>query len=172
MNRRNNAHFKTEDSKTPTDQSHDWLSPVMKREIIFELIHKLKEKPHLMRKLKIFAVIGVVGFLITGGLAIWAGVTAFNYVATKATEAVQSPMAQTHVDNLKAELKNLPKIQALSCWGKAQSLLAVQPWLERPVIDNLINLKVACLEDRAKVCEGTECNNLKEKLNTDEAGTT
>lgn len=130
----------------------------MKREIVFELIRKLKEKPHMMRKLKIFVVIGIVGILITSVLAIWAGVTAFNYVATKATEAVQSPTAQTHVDNLKAELKNLPKVQALSCWGKAQSLLAVQPWLERPVIDNLINLKVACLEDREKVCESAECD--------------
>ncbi len=127
----------------------------MKREIVFEIIKRLKEKPHLMRKLKIFAVIGVVGFLITGALTIWAAVTAFNYVASKATEAIQSPSAQTHVDNLKAELKSLPKVQAIGCWAKAQSLLAVQPWLERPVIDNLVNLKVACLEDRTKVCEGS-----------------
>ncbi|MFN7904388.1 MAG: hypothetical protein ACK5P5_04335 [Pseudobdellovibrionaceae bacterium] len=143
----------------------------MKREIVFKIINKLKEKPRLMRKLKIFTMIGVVGFLIIGALTIWAGVTAFNYVAAKATEAVQSPSTQIHVDNLKAELKNFPKLQAMSCWAQAQSLLTVQPWLERPAIDNLVNLKIACLKDRAKVCEGADCDNTKKKSNTDEGGT-
>lgn len=143
----------------------------MKREIFFELIHKLKEKPHLMRKLKIFAVIGIVGFVITGALTIWAGVTAFNYVAIKATEAVQAPSTLMYVNNLKTELKSLPKIQAISCWAKAQSLLEIQPWLERPAIDNLVNLKVACLENRVQVCEGAECDSIKKKLNTAEGET-
>ena len=85
----------------------------MKREIVFELMSKLKEKPHLMRKLKNFAIIGVVGFLITGALTIWVGVTAFNDIAAKANKAVQSPSAQIHVDNLKTGLKSFPKLQAI-----------------------------------------------------------
>lgn len=143
----------------------------MKREIIFEIIQKLKQKPHLMRKLKVFVVIGLVGFFITGALTLWAGLTVFNYVATKAAEAVQSPSAQMHVNNLTTELKSLTKLQTMSCWAKAQSLLAIQPWLERPALDNLINLKVACLEDRPKICEGADCDNLNQKLNTAKGGT-
>lgn len=132
----------------------------MKRVILLEVIRKLKSKPHLMRKLKIFAVIGFVGFLITGALTIWAGVAAFNYVATKATEVAHSPVTQMNVESLKTEFKRIPKTQALNCWGKAQSLMAVQPWLERSAIDNLIDLKVVCLEGKTVLCEGHECNQI------------
>ncbi len=143
----------------------------MKQDIIFQVLRKIKAKPDLMRKLKIFAVLGVVGFLITGALAIWAGVSAFNYVASKTSEVIQSPTTQVQVENVKIELKRLPRFQALNCWNKAQSLMAVQPWLERPAIDNLVNLKVACLEQLPAVCEGTECENMKKLMNTAE-GTT
>ncbi len=143
----------------------------MKQALFIEIIRKLKAKPHLMRKIKIFAAVGLVGFLITGALAIWAGITAFNYVATKATAAVQSPVAQTNIESLKTELKSLPKLQALSCWGKAQSLMAVEPWLARPAMDNLINLKVACLEDKSAVCEGHECTQMKNLSHTAEGKT-
>ncbi len=143
----------------------------MKQEIVFEYLKKLKEKPNLMRKIKIFAVVGIVGFLITGALTIWAGMEAFNYVASKTNEVVQSTVALNHVENLKTELKALPKLQPLNCWGKVQSLMAVQPWLERPAIDNLVNLKLACLDDKSTVCEGDECTNMKNLINTAEGRT-
>lgn len=143
----------------------------MKQQIFIEIIRKIKAKPHLMRKVKIFAVVGLVGFLVTGALTIWAGITAFNYVATKATAAVQSPVAQTNIESIKTELKTLPKFQALSCWGKAQSLMAVEPWLARPALDNLINLKVACLEDKPALCEGHECTQMKKLMHTAEGKT-
>lgn len=143
----------------------------MKQIIFYEIIKGLKDKPQLIRKLKIFAVVGIIGFFIVGGFTVWAGISAFNYVASKATQTIQSPVTQQHLESLKAEAKSLPHIQALSCWGKAQSLLAVQPWLERPVVDNLVNLKVACLEQRPSVCEGYECNQMKEFMYTAE-GTT
>ena len=107
--------------------------------MIFQILKKLKESPSMMRKLKIFVVVGLVGFLITGALTIWAGITAFNYLASTASPLVQSPIP---------ELVALPKFQLLNCWSKAQSLMAVQPWLERSAVDNLVHLKMACLEDR------------------------
>ncbi|MES2769890.1 MAG: hypothetical protein V4596_12155 [Bdellovibrionota bacterium] len=120
----------------------------MKKIIFLEILNELKAKPHLMKKVKIFAVVGFVGLLITGALTIWAGLTVMNYVAIQATNAVQSPVAQMNIESLKSEVEKLPKLQALSCWNKAQSLIAVQPWLERPALENLANLKSACLEDK------------------------
>ncbi len=138
----------------------------MKRIVFFEILQTLKTEPKLMRKVKIFAVVGIVGFLITVALMIWAGVSAFNYVASSASQVIQSPTALGHVENLKTELKSLPKLQAINCWGKAQSLIAVQPWLERPALDNLVNLKVACFEQKPSVCQGAECEKMKELINT------
>lgn len=124
----------------------------MKQNLVYQLFRKLRTRPDLMRKMKVFLAIGIVGLFITGALAIWAGVSAFNYVATKTNEVIQSPTALAKVKSLKTEAMQLPKFQALSCWGKAQSLMAVEPWLVRPALDNLKNLKVACLE--ATLLEG------------------
>lgn len=136
-----------------------------------KMIRKLKTKPHLMQKLKVIVAAGLVGLLVTGGLAIWAGVTAFNYIATKTMEVAQSPVAQANMESLKMELKSLPKIQALSCWGKAQSLMAVEPWLARPVVENLINLKVACLANKPASCESHECTDMKKFIHNTEGST-
>ena len=127
----------------------------MKYTVILEVLNKLKEKPELMRKIKIFALVGLVGVLIVGALAIWVGISTINYVASTANQMIQSPVAQSHVETLKTELKDLPEIQAFNCWGKAQSLLAIQPWLERPVFENLENLKVACLDLKSKDINST-----------------
>jgi len=140
----------------------------MKHEIIFEILKNIKQKPKLMKKLKVFAVVGIVGFLITGALVIWAGISAINYVASSTSQIIQSPTAQGHVENLKTELSSLPKFQAINCWGKAQSLIAVQPWLERPALDILANLKVACFEHKPNACQGADCEQMKRLINTAE----
>ncbi len=143
----------------------------MKKEIITEILKKLNTKPNLMRKLKIFAIVGIVGFIFVGGLTIWVGISAFNYIAIKAKETVKSPAALNHIDNLKSEFSNLPKLQALSCWSTAQSLMTAQPWLEKSAVDNLVTLKTACLELKPAVCEGAECENIKIMINTVEGKT-
>lgn len=142
----------------------------MKQDIFLEIIRKLKAKPHLMRKVKIFVVVGVIGFFVTGALAIWAGISAISYVADKANVVMQSPQTTAHVENFKTEVKGL-SLQPLNCWGKAQSLMAVEPWLARPALDNLKNLKVACLEATSPVCEGHECTQMKKLMHTTEGKT-
>ncbi len=143
----------------------------MKQDIIYEALRKIKAKPNLMRKVKLFAAVGVVSLLLIVVLTIWAGVSAFNYVASKANEVIHSPMAQAQVENLKLEAKGLTKFQPLGCWVKAQSLIAVEPWLARPALDNLKNLKVACLEATVPVCEGHDCTQMKNQMNTAEGKT-
>ncbi len=143
----------------------------MKQDIINKALRKLKAKPGLTRKVKIFLAVGVVGFVITAVLVTWAGVSAFNYVASKTTEVIHSTAALAQVENLKLEAKGFSKFQILSCWGKAQSLIAVEPWLARSALDNLKNLKVACLETAPAACKGEECTQMKKLINTSEWGT-
>ena len=138
----------------------------MKHELLIEILRKLKRKPHLMRKVKIFAAVGFVGLLVTGALAIWAGVSAFNYVAVKTSEVIQSPTTLAQIEQLKSETKVLPRFQPLNCWLKAQSLMAVEPWLARHAWDNLMNLKTACLEAIPPLCNGNDCTKLKTTINT------
>ncbi len=117
----------------------------MKADLVLKMLNEAKAKPKLWRKLKVFVAVGLAGLLVVSALTIWAGFVAFNYVATTATDVIQSPMAQSQVESLKSEIANV-KIQPLSCWAKAQSLLAVEPWLQRPAAEILSNLKVACFE--------------------------
>ena len=143
----------------------------MKQDVIIELIRKVKSQPNLMRKVKIFVAVGVVGFVITGALLVWAGVSAVKFVASQTSELTQSPVAKEQIEKLKTELNGLPRLKPLTCWGKAQSLMAMQPWVEQPVMDNLINLKVACLDQAPVTCEGIDCANMKEHINTAEGRT-
>ncbi len=143
----------------------------MKQEIIYELIKKIKSQPNLMRKVKVFVAVGSMALVITGALVIWGGVSAVKFIVFQANELSQSPVASDQIEKLKSEVTGLPRLTPLACWGKAQSLMTMQSWLDRPFIDNLLNLKVACLENTAATCEGAECANTKERLNTDEGRT-
>jgi hypothetical protein len=95
--------------------------------------YKLNLDPKIIKKIKIFAIVGVVCILILGSLVIWTGVTVIKHVASS------SPIGQ-----LKTELNELPNLNALSCWDQAQGLISVRPWLERPALENLNTLKLAC----------------------------
>ncbi len=129
----------------------------MKQDIFFELSKKLKSQPRLRRKIMIFAVVGIIGLFTMGALAVWAGITVINYVASSAGQIAQSPIAQSHAEKVKGELKSLPKFQLVNCWGKAQSLLAVQPWIEQAALVNLADLKLACFEQKPTACQGVAC---------------
>lgn len=138
----------------------------MKKTILLEIVKNLKSKPKLMKKLKVLVVVGIVSFVMIGGLLIWASVSVVKHVIAS-TQVILSPATQEQLQSVKSELKKI-QFQPLSCWEKAQSLMAVEPWLARSAIDNLKNLKVACLKEEMSQCEGGECSNLEKTINTAE----
>lgn len=129
----------------------------MKYKIILEIIENIKSNPKLAKKLKFFGLAGLIGFIMIGGIAIWALISTINYVASSANQVVQSPVAKVHVENLKSEIKNLPQINTASCWDKATSLLTVNAWMEESVDENLTQLMAACFEKKHTECSGVEC---------------
>lgn len=125
----------------------------MKHPLLTEVLRALKSKPDILRKLKLFAVVGLVGFVFAGGVAVWAAVSGLKYAVTAANQAILSPAAQSQIHNVRSELQKV-QFQPLNCLGKAQSLLAVQPWLEREALENLRTLKIACLQSKPAGREG------------------
>lgn len=87
-----------------------------------------------LRRLKILITVGIIGCCVTMGLVLWAGISAFNYIANKTTDVVQSQ--KTTFQDVNVE----------SCLGTAQSLVALGPWLHQPPMDNFKSLKAACLD--------------------------
>lgn len=143
----------------------------MKQDFVKEVIKKIKSQPKLMRKVKIFAAIGAVSFLIMGALIVWAGISAVKFVVSQTSELTQSHIAEEQIENLNLEIEGVLRLRPLNCWGKAQSLMAAQPWIERPAIENLKNLKLACLEHAPPKCQGADCALMKEIINTAEGRT-
>lgn len=109
----------------------------MKNIIFYEIIKNLQRNPHLMRKLKVAAIIGFAGILITGGLLIWIGLSTVDYLTSKTKQVIVSTTKES---------SPLTKISIESCWGKARSLIAIEPWLIKPPLDNFKELKLACEE--------------------------
>lgn len=128
----------------------------MKKYIFFELMRNIKSKPELMRKMKVFAAVGAFGFLLMGSLIIWAGISAVSYFTRVTKEVIQSPQTVLHVENIKSEVKGVSTIiQSVDCWDKAQSLMTLEPWLQKPAMDNLNSLIKTCLENADKQIKNT-----------------
>jgi cell division protein FtsX len=117
----------------------------MKKYVLYEILNRVRGRPDLLRKLKIFAAFGFVGLLLSSVFAVWLGVTAIGYVSNKATEIVQSPQASEQIEKLKTGVQGLSAVQTVTCWSRAQRLLAFEPWLTQSALGNLIMLKDACL---------------------------
>jgi hypothetical protein len=116
----------------------------MKIEMLFELLKKIEKNKNLKKKLKIFLGIGIFSFFILGGLAIWLGLKAVNYVGSKTIDLVPISTIKVNSEKLNSELTKLSRTQAVGCWEKAQSLIAVEVWLERSASDNFMDLKASC----------------------------
>ena len=113
----------------------------MNQNFIFpELIKKKKNNPQIMRKCKIFLGVAFIGFLLVSTLIIWGGVAAVRGVANLGT----NPNVQEKVVALGKEINNLPALAKVGCWDKAQSLLSIKAWLEKPIAENVKELTQAC----------------------------
>ena len=111
-----------------------------------ETMRRFMANDQLKKKLKVFLGIGCLGILLVGGLIIWAGVATVKHVASVGANV----NVQEQVQNLRTGALNLPAIAKVGCWEKAQSLLAVQVWLEKPVAENIQGLKDACFGSEEK----------------------
>lgn len=140
----------------------------MKRDIILEILKNLKKKPQLAKKIKTLGIFVIVGFVITGALTIFAGISAFNYIAEKANAMTQSPVTLNTVKNFNTVLDAAPTFHAEKCWEEMQSLIALKPWIDRPALANILNLKMVCLQNRPIGCEGSKCETLENLINTNE----
>ncbi len=102
-----------------------------------------------MRKIKIFLVVGFVGILLAGTLVIWAAIATISYVADVAQNSdVTAAEVTAKVEDVRKGINDMSAITAIGCWQTAQSLMNFEPWVERPIGQNLGDLKVACLEGR------------------------
>ncbi len=108
--------------------------------IFAELLNKLKGDHRIMRKLKIFLGVALVGFMLVCALVIWGGVATVRQVASFGA----NPKVQEKVTALGSEIKNLPALAKVGCWEKAQTLMNVAIWIEKPVADNFKELTQAC----------------------------
>jgi hypothetical protein len=117
---------------------------VNQNSIFPESLNKLKNNPLIVRKLKIILGVTFIGFLLVFALVIWGGVVAVRGVANLGTNA----NVQEKVVALGKEINNLPALAKVGCWDKAQSLLSIKVWLEKPIAENVKELTQACSEKK------------------------
>ncbi len=129
----------------------------MKRYLLLKVINNLKQKPHLMRKLKIFIVLIFISITVLGSFGIWLAYKATNYVTLKTSEIISSQLNQSQVDQVKTQLKEFTQLQAVSCWAQAQNLMNITAWLSKPAVENLFSLRDACFNKIAPDCAGKDC---------------
>lgn len=132
----------------------------MKHNQLSEVIEVLKRKPKYMRKVKIFAMVGVFAIFIVTALVVWAGISTINHAASFVDHVVQSPSAQSQIEEWKLDVKNVSPSKVINCWDKAQSFFTIQPWLERSFADNIAYLRLACFKNQSNVCQEADCQQI------------
>ena len=126
----------------------------------YEIRKKLREHPEIVRKLKIFSIVGIMGFLMIGGMVVLAGVWVVNSVTLYTSRDIHPPIVRERLDNLNAEMREFVDVRALKCLDKAWSLVGISPWLEEAAVNNLIALKSVCLKEQKPVCKDQNCNSI------------
>lgn len=102
------------------------------------------------KTLKRLAILGVIGFVVVTSLTIWAGISAIGYVANLTTQAAQHEIPTQYFQRVQDQVNFLTSNRSADCWSKAQSLLAIQPWLETPVDAHIKSLSSVCIETKIK----------------------
>jgi hypothetical protein len=93
-----------------------------------------------MQKFKFVLGVVFICFLFISTLVIWGGVAAVREVVNLGSNS----NVQEKVVSLGTEIKNLPALTKVGCWDKAQSLLSIKVWLEKPVAENIKESTQAC----------------------------
>lgn len=115
----------------------------MKSFVALELLRKINNNRQLRQKLKIVIGVGIVGCLIIGALVVWGGIAAFKTASNIGTNL----NVQEKISSLETEVQNMPALVKVGCWSTVKSLMNVEIWLEKPVSENYINIKSACLTE-------------------------
>jgi hypothetical protein len=114
---------------------------------VSETIRRILANEQLKKHIKVFLGIACLVILLGGGLIVWAGVATFRHVATIGENA----NVQEQVQSLKKTgVLTLPAIPKVGCWQKAQSMLVLQIWIEKPIGENVQGLKDACFGSEVK----------------------
>lgn len=116
----------------------------MKRAVLVQIVKKLKSNPGFRRKFKIALVVGLIGCVSIFGLVGWATYSLVTQATSIITQIGDSPNTQRQIKEVTAGFGEL-EFRPLECWGKAQSLIGLQPWLEKPALAQLRSLQMACL---------------------------
>lgn len=112
----------------------------MKHYLLMEFLKTLQRRPDLKKKLKVFAIVGVIGFFLLGAVTLYVGWVGVKYVAQVATQV--QPLEQ--MGNLQSEVEKLPGVEIAGCWGAAQEVLSLESLLNRSLAEKFQTLKTGC----------------------------
>lgn len=126
----------------------------MKEQFLREIIYQIKSRPSLKKKIKIFLIVGLAGFVLTTGLLVWGAFSFLGYMGSQ----IQTSHLNGQVQEIQTNLKQLPTVNAIGCWARAQSLMNYETWFLRPIEDNFKALKQSCLNINPQPCQGSDCD--------------
>jgi len=130
----------------------------MNAKFLLRALSVIFENPNWRRKLRTIAIVGVIGLLFSGGLVIWAGVSAAKYLAqeigpavattVKAVESAEVSLSQEIV--LSGELSPLGLVAWVErCWTSAEGVVGsenlIAGSLSGSISGLLVSIKDACL---------------------------
>jgi len=132
----------------------------MKSQLILQILKQIKQNPKLKKKIIIFSSVAVLVIVLLGGVTLWVSIQAVSFLASQTHSAMSKMEAnQSHLDSLQDQLPGgVAQFHGLSCLNQVQTLMAVEPWLSKPLASTLQDLKSACFQPVEQSCpDKSEC---------------
>lgn len=130
----------------------------MKKRYLFMLLRGVWAHPRGRSRLKVFAIVGVLGAILCGTVMIAGGIALYRAVAGFS----QSIAVNTNLSpqQIKTEIVEVVPSQVWRCWNAAQALVLTDSWFQAPLGASFSSLKQACWGPGKENCSNNECSKL------------
>jgi hypothetical protein len=118
-----------------------------------------------IRNFKAFVCIALVGLIFVGGFITWAGISILSNINVVASRALNFAPIQQQIQVIQKEIPQITNFHFFNCLEKAQNLISLQPWLEKPVASHFEDIRNSCFTSSEIPCEGENCDLKGELLN-------
>ncbi len=131
----------------------------MKTKDILKLLYRIKKKA---KSVPFFAISTALGGLsLIAILTIWTRLSAVDWNAPKKIVIASSSFLSEKVDQFNKDINTLSRFNLKACLVEVESLIGIQPWIEREPTQNLLQLRDTCLKYESESCADVTCATFK-----------
>ena len=128
----------------------------MKTKDILKLLNRIEKKPKSTPFIAISTALG--GISLIAILTLWISLSAIDLNAPQKIAMASSSFFSKKFDQFSKDINTLSRFNLKACLVEIESLIGIQPWIEREPTQNLLQLRETCLKYESESCADETCS--------------